>query len=102
MGCGGPHSAANFGRGVREVAPFSISIAAAFGVWDKLIADGWYPDLKTTYDHVRKGLIYVCELHRASDDGRYDHFVATADTAPLAICKAALEAASIPLTAPEE
>ena len=85
------------------VAYYSTSIAAAWEVWDKLIVDGWYPDLTTTYSAKAGGLVYGCELQRGGD-GTDDHYWVQAETAPLAICECALKAmaASIPLTAPPE
>lgn len=86
------------GSGVGTHPLYSTSIAAAWEVWDKLIADGWYPDVITS--HVSDGLDYRCELHRGGD-GDGDYVISHADTAPLAICLAALAAIGIPLTDPE-
>ncbi len=84
------------------VADYSTSIAAAWEVWEKLIEDGWYPDLITTYGPGEKTPIYRCELHRGWD-GLDDHLVVCADTAPASICLAALAAVgALPPTLEEE
>ena len=73
------------------VARYSTDIAAAWEVWEKLVADGWYPDLITTYGLGEKNPVYRCELHRGGE-GDHDHRVIYADTAAHAISLAALAA----------
>ena len=70
--------------------PFSTDISAAWEVWEKLIEDGWYPDLITTYSHATQGQRYTCQMHHADIQDAPHH--AVADTAPHAICLAALKA----------
>lgn len=67
----------------------STNMFAAWEVWERLIADGWYPDLKTTFSHEAKSLIYICELHRGGP-GIEDHVSVQGYTAQYAICEAAL------------
>ena len=85
----------------RELPLHSTSIRYAWEVWEKLIADGWYPDLTTTYSAKANGLVYGCELQRGGD-GTKDHYWVQATTAPLAICLAALAAVGIPPTEGDE
>ena len=79
------------------VEPYDRDISAAWLVWDKLIADGWYPDLVTHYDHDVGSLVYICELHRGGE-GIRDHFSVQAKAAPLAICECALKSVGTPVT----
>lgn len=92
MGRGGIHSASYLGLGTREVAPYSTSIAAAWEVVEKLRDNGLHVCISS--DAVDEE--WEVEVWRPEEDNEYGQvMVGTpgyADTAPHAICLAALSA----------
>ena len=82
-GRGGIHSAAYIGRGLREIARYSTDIAAAWEVVEKVIyPHGWYLVPMPETDGKGWGVF--------RGDDWYE--VAIGDSAPHAICLAALKA----------
>lgn len=74
--------------------PYSTAIAAAWLVVEKLIKDGFYPDLISGENP--GGFYWNCELHTANDEEHPDNpYQVCGDTAPHAICLAALKAVGV-------
>lgn len=84
----------NFGRGPdgKEVSfpLYSTDIAAAWQVVEKLRADGY--EVQVAAEPDPRVSAYHCEIARLSDSGSTVEFD---DTAPLAICRAALAAVEV-------
>lgn len=81
-------------RDYRDVPRYSTDIAAAWLVVEKLIADGWFPDVQFNDWGTES---WHATLMRRTDDERADGYHgAQAASAPLAICRAALAALSAP------
>lgn len=87
-------------RGVRhEIPPFSSNLAAAWKVVERLQELGWHARLLTPFE---PGQPYFCGFTPQGTtgwNGRPDH-EASAETMPLAICRAALMAVAAGLDGP--
>ena len=73
---------------------YSIRIEAAWDVVEKLLDMGFYPDLVSSENG--KGRYWYCLLHTADDENHPDNpYKVKADTAPEAVCLAALKAVGV-------
>lgn len=75
--------------GMRDVPEFSTDIAAAWQVVEKFRSEGWKFCIADGDEEP-----FQCYFQRLSEDGGVDEPEAEADTAQLAICRAALKAAA--------
>jgi hypothetical protein len=81
--------------------PYSTDIAAAWEVLEKLIAMGGYPELSRIFGG-HEADWWRCEVRYAHASGVGRLLYEAAETAPLAICRAALTATDPATTPPEK